>query len=101
MWTEYQEQMNSLIEQINVENQEFWGLRNEFKFRVDIGDYSSEDELPATEERIIRNTIDMRVAAYLVPEKMVKNYKISSTNSKTYSKKKIIQIVETDETGKS
>lgn len=98
-WTEYQEQMNDVIEQIHVENDEFWGLRNHYKFRVKIDDYTSNIELPATRERIVRNLFNMKVSAYLVPEKYIKNFSTTSTNSKAYTIKKVIAMTELDQTG--
>ncbi len=98
LWTEYQEQLNSLIEQINVENDEFWGSKNEFKFRVNIQEYSGEDDLPATEERIIRNSFNMSVFAYLLPERMIKNFQLSSTIQKDFSAKKLVEFIEVDNT---
>ena len=96
LWTEYQEQMNSLLEQINVENDEWWGLRNQYKFRVRIDDYNNQNELPAENQRYVRTTFNMKVSAYLIPERMVKNFAPASTNWKRYSVKKIVAVMETD-----
>jgi hypothetical protein len=90
MWTEYQAQMDALIEQINVENHEFWGNRNQYKFRVSIEEYTGDSELPATEDRVIRTQFTMIVAAYLLPERVVQNFKLSSTNQDTFTKKKVV-----------
>jgi hypothetical protein len=90
MWTEYQSQMDTLIEQINVENYEFWGPRNNFKFRVSIDSFDSQNNLPATSERLVRTEFQMKVSAYLIPERYVKNFKLASTNQKAFSPKKIV-----------
>jgi hypothetical protein len=95
IWTEYQEQMNQLIEQINVEADEYWGKRNQYKFRVFIKEYSDNSDLPSDEARFIRTSFRMLVDAYLVPEKVMLRYKPVSTNVETFTKKKVIAITET------
>lgn len=94
IWTNLMTQMDRVIEQINVENDEFWGERNNFKFRVSIESFDAQNELPAGEERIIRTGFQMKVAAYLLPERMVKNMKLSSTTHKEYTAKKVVTFVE-------
>lgn len=94
LWTEYQEQMDTLIEQINVEAEEFWGKRNNFKFRVNINEFVSQADLPASGDRVIRTTFQMKVYAYLIPERMVKNFKISTTSEKSYTAKKVVTFTE-------
>ncbi len=94
LWTEYQEQMNELIEQINVENQEWWGLRNQYKFRVVIDDFRTESELPPENQRFLRTTFTMKVFAYLVPERLIKNFEIQSTNLKRFTAKKVVTFFE-------
>lgn len=103
MWTDYQEQMDKLIEQLFVENYEFWGHRNNFRFRVIFDDfsgdggyrgsaggtYSVKGALPATSERIVRTELTMTVAAYLLPESALKNFKRASTSETSYTTKKI------------
>lgn len=94
LWTEYVTQMNKLIEQLNVENEEYWGQRNNYKFRVRIENYPTDSSLPAEDTRTIRTDFRMMVAAYLLPERMVKNFDLISTNSKTYTSKKTILFTE-------
>ena len=94
LWTEYQEQMDMLIEQINVEAEEFWGKRNNFKFRVNINEFVSQSDLPVSTDRIIRTTFQMRVFAYLLPERMTKNFKLVGTSEKFYTAKKLVTMTE-------
>jgi hypothetical protein len=94
LWTTYVEQMNKLVEQINAENEEFWGLRNQYKFRVRIEEYQFEDQLRETQERLIRNRFQMKVSAYLVPEKHIRNFAAQSANAKQFTVKKIVTITE-------
>ena len=98
-WTDYQAQMNEIIEQIHVENEEFWGVPNNYKFRARINEYTSESDLPPTQDRIVRNLFEMVVSAYLVPEKFVKDFESAATDSKLYTTKKVVTFVEIDTTG--
>lgn len=94
VWTEYEEQMSSLLGQIQVESDEYWGERNNFKFRVKIDSMENQTEINAAQDRIVRTTFSIQVGAYLIPERMVKDAKIISTNKKTYTAKKIVTLVE-------
>ena len=94
LWTEYTYQMNSLIEQLNVENDEYWGQRNSYKFRIKITDFGTDSELPAEGTRHVRTDFKMLVSAYLLPERMVKNFELKSTNSKYYTSKKFVLFTE-------
>jgi hypothetical protein len=96
VWTDRQEQMNDIIEQIHVENEEFWGLRNQFKFRVRIEEYSSQTELPPVDERFVREFFALKVSAYLIPERAVRDFALKSNNSKTFTVKKVVTFFETD-----
>jgi len=90
LWTEYQEQMDHLIEQINVENQEYWGRRNNYKFRVNIEEFESLNVLPVETDRTVRTTFTMNIGAYLIPEAMIDNFRTASTNTTFYTPKKLI-----------
>lgn len=68
-WTEYDSQINELIEQINFEVDEFWGRRNGFKFRVYVQDYNQQNDLPPTDNRLVRASFNMVVKGYLLPLK--------------------------------
>jgi hypothetical protein len=90
IWTDFQSQMDDIVELLNVENHEFWGERNDFKFRVTIDGFDSESQLPASDQRMVRMRCDMRVAAYLIPERMVKNMKLSSNMIKNNTVRKLV-----------
>jgi hypothetical protein len=90
MWTEYQEQMDKLIEMFNVENYEYWGERNNFKFRISIQEFTGKTELPAAGDRAVRTEFQMKVGAYLIPERVAKNFKPATPNTETYTVKKVI-----------
>ena len=68
VWTEYMEQMNSVIENISFESDEFWGEPNQYKFRTIIKSFEPITELPNDADRVVRTQFDMTVYAYLLPE---------------------------------
>lgn len=96
MWTDYESQMNQLIEQINAENEEWWGNRNAYKFRTRIEDYDKKSELPPTGDRVVRTQFTLNVFAYLLPEQIIRNFKPSSTNDDIYTRKKTIVFTEVE-----
>ena len=99
MWTGFIEQMNSLIEQMNFEMDEYWGDRGGFKFLVTVDNYNTDTDVPADEDRVIRTTFTSKVRAYLLPDTMIDTDRGAvSTTSKYYTPKKVISIVEYDNT---
>lgn len=68
VWTEYIEQMNSVLEKINYASEDYWGDPQNFKFRVSVNDYTNTSESPSEKDRIIRSTFNLTVFAYLLPE---------------------------------
>lgn len=95
LWADGQAQLDKLIEQLNVESQEYWGHRGAFKFRVNITQFSAQSDLPATSDRIVRSSSELEVKAYLLPEKALENYKVTSTNKDSFTVKKIVTLTET------
>jgi len=72
LWTEYTEQMNSLVEQIMPTNGFAWGTT--FKFPTFISDYTFETTNATGEDRIIRCTLPISTkAALLMPFEMQKS----------------------------
>lgn len=90
IWTAMQVHMDQIIEQINFSAEQYWGDRNNYKFRVMIEDYSGVSQLPTTEDRMIRSEFQMKIGAYLLPAQAVKNFKYQSTNVRSYTPKQII-----------
>lgn len=95
VWTEYEEQMSDLIGQLQMESDDFWGVRNGFKFRVKVDKFDNQSDLEATQDRLIRTQFSMKVSAYLIPDRMVRKYSISPTTQKMYTAKKMVIMTET------
>lgn len=100
VWTEYEEQMSDLLSQIQVESEEYWGVRNNFKFRVKIDAIDSQTEIESTQDRLVRSAFTIKVNAYLIPERIIKNAKIISNTQNIYTAKKVVTMVEFDGTKK-
>jgi hypothetical protein len=95
IWTEFVEQMNSVIEQISFEMDEFWGDKGSFKFRVTTDKYETTIETPDGGERIVRSKANLTAYGYILPEKMLdKNNLPSIVHKVKYSPKKIVTFTE-------
>jgi hypothetical protein len=99
LWTDYEEQMSDLIGQLTVENDEFWGERHGFKFRIKIDEFTSQSDLDSSQDRIIRSEFSMKVGAYLVPDRILRNMRMDSAIRKVYSAKRQVIVTEVDTTG--
>lgn len=98
IWTEYMEQMNKVVENISFESDEFWGERNEYKFRTIIKSFEPMTDLPSNADRMVRTRFDMTVHGYLLPESMLdEGLNRGLLTRKRYGVKKVVTFVETDE----
>lgn len=68
VWTEYVEQMNSILEKINFASEDYWGDSKKFKFRASVNDYSHTTEIPSDKDRMVRTNFNVSVFAYLLPD---------------------------------
>lgn len=83
LWTEYTEQMNSVIEQIMPTGGFAWGTT--WKFPVNIQDYSFETINSTGEDRIVRATLPLMCKATLLMEDELRR----SSIQKRFSVKKV------------
>lgn len=98
IWTEYMQQMNKVVENISFESDEFWGERNQYKFRTIIKSFEPINELPTNSDRVVRVRFDMTVYAYLLPESMLdEGLNRGLLTRKRYGVKKVVTFTETDE----
>ena len=100
IWTEYVQQMNSLVERLNFETDDYWGDTHGFRFRTSIESYSHTVELQVDQDRMVKTEFDLVVHGYLMPDT---NYHLDdgakSTTDKIFTAKKIImgtEVVSTD-----
>ena len=90
IWTDYVDQNNKLLEQINFASKDYWGDRERLKFRARIDSYSTEQELNDGEDRNVKTTFDLNVNAYLLNESIVESMSgIKNTTQKLFTVRKI------------
>lgn len=95
IWTEYMEQMNSLVENISFETDQYWGETNNYKFRTSVKSFEPMTELPITEDRVVRTQFDMTVYAYLLPETALDRQNVRGlTSNRRFSIKKTVTFTE-------
>jgi len=92
-WTDYTEQLNSVIEQLNFAST-YWGDKDKFKFRTQVSDYNVINEVGEGTQRINRVEFTLNVKAYLLPEK----FDGELTSKKSISTKRVVMSTEVDVT---
>jgi hypothetical protein len=92
-WTSYTEHLNTVVEQLNYTGQ-YWGDKDTFKFRTEVGEYNIVNEVGEGTERINRVEFSLNVKAYLLPE----TFDGEATTKKSMSIKKVVVSTETDVT---
>lgn len=91
IWTEYMEQMNSVVENITFESDEYWGEDNNYKFISRIKQVDQKTELPNSNDRLVRSQFSIDVKAYILPQSALdKNGNRKATVSLQYSPKKVV-----------
>ena len=94
-WTNFIEQLNTIIESVTFAADEYWGDKAKFKFLTTISDYNVVNEVGEGTERINRVEFSLTVKAYLLPEK----FDGEDTTKKTFSTKRVVVSTEVDVTG--
>jgi hypothetical protein len=92
-WTSYTEHLNAVVEHLNFTGQ-YWGDKDTFKFRTEVGEYNIVNEVGEGTERINRVEFSLNVKAYLLPE----TFDGEATTKKSMSIKKVVVSTETDVT---
>ena len=91
IWTEYQQQMNGLVEQISFEVENYWGEKDKYKFKTSVEEYTNSVVLPKSADRLVRSEFKMTVKAYLLPEATIDKYgKPIDTNMVRFTNKKLV-----------
>jgi hypothetical protein len=97
IWTEYVEQMNTLVENIQFNTRDYWGTEHGLRFRTEVDGYSHTVELQANEDRVVKTEFDLTTHGYILPDTITKLDKRHYTTNKAFTKKKMIIGVETSE----
>ena len=92
IFTEYVEQMNSIVESVNYASDSYWGDPERFKFRAAIDSYTTATEHVQGETRSVKTTFQIKLAGYVVPDSI--NTAVANPN-KFYSKAAVTFRMET------
>ena len=99
VWTEYHEQMKSIIEKIKFNTRDYWGSPRGFRFRTRTENFTHTVELNVDDDRIVRTEFDLIVYGYILPESYQLLDRQYPTTEKLFTPKKIImglEVVGTD-----
>lgn len=92
VWTNFVQELNTVVEALNFASDEYWGDKQKFKFNTIVTDYNLVNEVSETKERINRLECNFSVQAYLLPEK----FDGEKTTKKSISTRKIVMTTEVD-----
>jgi hypothetical protein len=95
IWTEYVEQMNTLVERLEYESDDYWGDPRGFRFRVWAESFNHTTELQVDQDRLVKTEFDLKVWAYLLPTYQYGLDGPIQTTKKFFTPKKIIIGTET------
>lgn len=98
IWTNYVEQMNSIVESIIYTEGSYWGEENRFKFRTKIDNYTNTTDALQDSDRVVRTTFQLTLFGYLIPKTIAKET-AEKLSEKTYSTRRV--VVETQPEYKS
>lgn len=99
VWTEYHEQMNTIIEVIKFNTKTYWGIEKGFRFRVRAEAFSHTIELSADDDRMIKTEFTLLTNGYILPESYTFLDRQYPTTEKLFTPKKILFGAEVVTTG--
>jgi hypothetical protein len=88
VWTEYHEQMNTIIEKIKFNTKDYWGSSKGFRFRTRVDNFSHTVELQADEDRVVKTEFDLITHGYILPESYQLLDRQYPSTDKLFTKKK-------------
>lgn len=93
IFTDYVEQNNKIVEQMNYASDSYWGDPNKFQFRAMIDSYGVATELQQGQDRMTKTSFSISMLGHIIPDAI--NAQINGLD-KFYSKASIIFGTETD-----
>ena len=93
IFTDYVEQNNKIVEQMNYASDSYWGNPERFQFRAMIDSYGVATELQQGQDRMTKTSFSISMLGHIIPDAV--NAQINGLN-KFYSKASIIFGTETD-----
>ena len=96
IWTEYIEQMNTLVERFSFEtgNSTYWGNLRGLRFRTKLDTFNHTVELQVDQDRLVKTEFDLMINGYLLPDIMGQLDGSAPTTQKWLTPKKVIMGVE-------
>lgn len=67
-FTDYVEQMNSIVESMIFASDSYWGDPKKFKFRAYIDSYNNDDTLSTKEDRSIKSSFQINLQGHIIPK---------------------------------
>ena len=92
VWTQYLEQLNPVVEDINYAANSYWG-NDQFKFMAKITSFNTDLEAEIGKDRFAKATFDIDMNGYIIPNNMQKY--MSKYKPKNFSKTRSIISSET------
>ena len=91
IWTDYVDQNNKLLEQINFACNDYWGDKERLKFIVNVDNFTTDIELDDNNDRNVKTTFNLVVTAYLLSPSFVPGIEgIKNTTQKMFTIRKIL-----------
>ena len=88
MWTNFEEQMDKLIEAVNFASNSYWGDPTSFQFLTKIETFTDALIYEQGEDRLVKTEFDMTLNGYLIPDSL--NAYLAQLQGKTYNICKIV-----------
>jgi hypothetical protein len=93
IFTDYVEQMNSIIESINYASDSYWGDPEKFKFRAMIDTYATAVELNKGQDRAVKTTFDIKLLGHIIPDSI---NTVPLGSRRFFSKSRVLFNIEVD-----
>lgn len=95
VFTNYVEQMNSIVEAVNYAEDSYWGDKSKFMFRSKVDSFGTTVDVAVGEDRVVRTEFTVELSGYMLP-----NTQQADMNNfrKFFSKSKLLFKFETSGT---
>ena len=92
IYTEFLEQLNKIVEDINYAGGNYWGKEDSFKFLSKIDSFDIESVAEQGEDRVSKSTFTLSINGFIIPDNVQKA--MSNYSPKTFSNVKVTTAAE-------